>query len=308
MLCSSTKVIQQTHLSSPATFALLIAISNFLCTLIALRLIDRTGRRKLLLRGLSGMIIGMLVLSISFAFIRGTRATEDDEEDGEGGGAGGAAIMSLIGMTGFCCAYALSLGNVPWIVQSEVFVPELKALGTGLATSVNWAGNISVSSTFLHISQGQRINYFVDSEISAFDVADTVVTLRRYRTFGSFRTVCCNLRSGMGFHLLPPPWSVLFSRRHTYVYHQLMEDAFCSYPTETKGLSLEEVRSLFKNDKTSFGAIRHGGKSGDGDEETGLMGGGYYVLGNDDDQAGEEETEEPSEESDSSRTRRKGVV
>lgn len=149
----STKVIQQTHLSSPATFALLIAISNFFCTLLALRIVDRTGRRTLLLRGLVGMTIGMVVLSISFGFISDSAPLNVEGEVGEPR-AGAAAVVSLIGMTGFCCAYALSLGNVPWIVQAEVFVPELKAVGTGLATSVNWAGNILVSATFLHVSEG----------------------------------------------------------------------------------------------------------------------------------------------------------
>lgn len=64
------------------------------------------------------MILGMVVLSISFAFVR--EVGSDKEGGGGAGGGGVAAVMSLIGMTGFCCAYALSLGNVPWIVQSEV--------------------------------------------------------------------------------------------------------------------------------------------------------------------------------------------
>ncbi|GAA6014009.1 hypothetical protein JCM11491_003486 [Sporobolomyces phaffii] len=147
----STRVIEQTHLSSPATFALLIAISNFVCTLVALRLIDRTGRRQLLLRGLIGMIVGMVILSASFAFIP---RTVQRDSSGTAQRPRPAAIVSLFGMTVFCCAYALSLGNVPWVVQSEVFVPELKSLGTSLATAANWSSNIVISSSFLHISQG----------------------------------------------------------------------------------------------------------------------------------------------------------
>ena len=116
---SSTKIIQQTHLSSPATFALLIAISNFICTLLALRLIDHTGRRKLLLRGLTGMLAGMIVLSISFIFIPRSKAIESMIQEA-GAKAGAPAIISLIGMTVFCCCYALSIGNIPWVVQSEV--------------------------------------------------------------------------------------------------------------------------------------------------------------------------------------------
>lgn len=75
----------------------------------------------MLLRGLVGMIAGMIILSTSFIFIRDSQSGADSEDVGERkGGTMAAAVMSLIGMTGFCCAYALSLGNVPWIVQSEV--------------------------------------------------------------------------------------------------------------------------------------------------------------------------------------------
>ncbi|GAA5895584.1 uncharacterized protein JCM6883_001555 [Sporobolomyces salmoneus] len=231
----STKVIQQTHLSSPATFALLIAISNFVCTLIALRLIDHTGRRRLLLGGLIGMISGMLVLSISFGFIR-----EGQER------AGVAAVLSLIGMTGFCCAYALSLGNVPWIVQSEVFVPELKALGTGLATSVNWAGNIFVSSTFLHISRG----------------------IGPSGAFALFAAICAG---GWGF-------------------------TYCLLP-ETKGLSLEEVRSLFKTEDQTPTPPR-----------SEQVGNSYHVLENADDEEQGDSGGEHDSDGDEPRTRRKGVL
>ncbi|GAA6058991.1 hypothetical protein JCM10212_001701 [Sporobolomyces blumeae] len=144
----STKIIQQTHLSKPATFALLIALSNFACTIVALRLIDHAGRRQLLLRGLVGMLAGMVVLSVSFAFVPLEPSASQTAR------AGPAAVFALSGMVVFCCSYALSLGNVPWVVQSEVFNQDLKALGTSSATGVNWFANVFVSGTFLHISQG----------------------------------------------------------------------------------------------------------------------------------------------------------
>ncbi|CEQ41155.1 SPOSA6832_02843, partial [Sporobolomyces salmonicolor] len=170
----SAKILHQTHLSAPATFAIFVAVSNFACTLVALRLIDRVGRRTLLLRGLAGMAVGMAVLAGAFGFIPDQGEVEH--------GAGAAAYAALLGMVGFCCAYALSLGNVPWVVQSEVrlrvlpwqlfwrgasavrltsrrwrfwqvFNQDLRALGTGLATATNWIANLLVSSTFLHLSR-----------------------------------------------------------------------------------------------------------------------------------------------------------
>lgn len=47
---------------------------------------------------------------------------------------GAGAYISLVAMITFCASYALGLGNIPWVVQSEVFTHELRALGAGFAT------------------------------------------------------------------------------------------------------------------------------------------------------------------------------
>lgn len=45
--------------------------------------------------------------------------------------------------------YALGLGCVPWLSQSEIFTYPARGLGTGLATATNWAGNLLIGATFL---------------------------------------------------------------------------------------------------------------------------------------------------------------
>ncbi|KAM0752048.1 general substrate transporter [Meredithblackwellia eburnea MCA 4105] len=147
----SGKILQAAHFSKPVTFAMLIAISNFLCTIIALRLIDHTGRRLLLLRTVPGMVVGMFFTGLAFIFIPSVRTGEE----GAGAGAGAWAYVALVSVVVFCCSYALGLGNVPWVVQSEVFFRhELRAVGTSLATATNWLANLIVAATFLHISEG----------------------------------------------------------------------------------------------------------------------------------------------------------
>ncbi|GAA5873138.1 hypothetical protein JCM8547_006802 [Rhodosporidiobolus lusitaniae] len=150
----SAKIIQQTHLSQPAAFALFIAVSNFLSTFGALRLVDRLGRRTLLLRTLVGMTISMSVLAFSFAML-----PKQIESQGESvvtavpGRASLWAFLAIAAMVMFCCSFALGLGNVAWVVQSEVFNQDLRALGNGIATAVNWTSNLVVSSTFLYVSK-----------------------------------------------------------------------------------------------------------------------------------------------------------
>ncbi|SCV70346.1 BQ2448_1740 [Microbotryum intermedium] len=151
----SGKILQAAHFSNPASFAMIVAITNFLCTIIALRLIDRLGRRPLLLRTLLGMSVGMLVLGISFFFIPKGRSTATGVIIGERPGA--AAWFALVGMAIFTSNYALGVGNVAWVIQSEVFSHELRGIGTSLATvqecNTGWTVNLIVASTYLHLAQ-----------------------------------------------------------------------------------------------------------------------------------------------------------
>ena len=97
------------------TKSLPICNNASLCTIIALRLIDHTGRRSLLLRTIPGMVAGMFLTGLSFIFIK-AGPVEDMSE-----GAGAWAYVGLMSIVVFCSSYALGLGNVPWVVQSEVF-------------------------------------------------------------------------------------------------------------------------------------------------------------------------------------------
>ncbi|POY73302.1 hypothetical protein BMF94_3636 [Rhodotorula taiwanensis] len=150
LLVAAAKIIHQTGLGQPAAFAIFVAVSNFVSTIVALRLIDRVGRRALLLRTLLGMIGGMALLSFAFIFIH--LAPETEEVATIARAPSPWAFVAVFAMCIFCVSYALGIGNVAWVVQSEVFNQELRALGNGLATAVNWSANLVVSSTFLHLS------------------------------------------------------------------------------------------------------------------------------------------------------------
>ncbi|GAA6040499.1 hypothetical protein JCM8097_005435 [Rhodosporidiobolus ruineniae] len=152
----SGKIIALTHLSQPAAFACFVSVSNFLSTLVALRLVDRLGRRTLLLRTLVGMVVGMSLLAVSFVFMPGGEAQSQVGEvvvRAAGQGPNAWAFVSLLGIVIFCCSFALGLGNLAWVVQSEVFNQDLRALGNGIATAVCWLCNLTISATFLYISK-----------------------------------------------------------------------------------------------------------------------------------------------------------
>lgn len=144
----SATILEAADFRNPAAFSMAIAGSNFLATLLSLRLIDSTGRRKLLLATLPFMAIGMALMALSFRMIPHPAEFVASER-----GASVWAYCSLGSMVLFVMTYAVGMGPVPWVVQSEVFDQELRAIGTGLSTAMNWLANFVASSTFLSLSE-----------------------------------------------------------------------------------------------------------------------------------------------------------
>lgn len=141
--------------SSPTLTALSVALTNFIMTCVALQLIDRIGRRRILLWSIPFMAFGLLLCSVGFWFIS---LPEDFNADNPSATPEAfesvplteryAELLVLISMIIYVGAYALGLGNVPWM-QSELFPLSVRSLGSGLSTSTNWGANFVVGLTFL---------------------------------------------------------------------------------------------------------------------------------------------------------------
>lgn len=143
---------------SPTLTSLSVAGTNFLFTAAALAVIDRVGRRRILLWSVPLMVIGLLLCAVGFRFFF---FSPDDELPAIGDGDGAAtststttpkatpaAITILLSIMVYVAAYALGLGNVPWM-QSELFPLGVRSLGSGAATCANWTANFAVGLTFL---------------------------------------------------------------------------------------------------------------------------------------------------------------
>lgn len=98
-----------------------IGAVSLAAAVVAIVLVDRIGRRKLLLAGLIGMTASLVALSIVSV---GASSTETSS-------AGAVAMVVFMGSFGF------SLGPIAWVVISEVFPAHLRSRGVALATAVN---------------------------------------------------------------------------------------------------------------------------------------------------------------------------
>ncbi|OLN92236.1 Myo-inositol transporter 1-like protein 1 [Colletotrichum chlorophyti] len=145
----SATIFTMVGFDQPTLTSLSVAITNFLFTVAALCLIDRIGRRKILLYSLPFMIAGLMLSAYGFSFIDLRTETVAVAEGGADAGADkGAAVLILISIMIYVASYALGLGNVPWM-QSELFPLAVRSIGSGVSTATNWGANFVVGLTFL---------------------------------------------------------------------------------------------------------------------------------------------------------------
>jgi len=119
-----------------------VGVVNVLMTVISLFLIDKWGRKPLLLVGLLGMIASLVALGTLFHI--------EHEKVGIG------AVISIFTYISF---FAISLGPIAWLIISEIFPLEIRGKAMGFAIAANWICNIIVSLTFLTLLELLQPSY-----------------------------------------------------------------------------------------------------------------------------------------------------
>jgi SP family galactose:H+ symporter-like MFS transporter len=113
-----------------------VGIINVLLTIVALWLLDRAGRRPLLLYGLVGMILSLGVLG--FAFL------SPDMTPVMAGVSVGSVMV-------YVACFAIGLGPVFWLMISEIYPLKIRGRAMGVAAVANWGSNLLVALTFLSL-------------------------------------------------------------------------------------------------------------------------------------------------------------
>ena len=107
-----------------------IGCTNVIFTLIAMALIDRFGRKLLLMIGSAGMMFMLFGLSVLY-FMKQT-----------------SGIMVLVFILGYIACFSASLGPVVWVVIAELFPNRLRSKGMSVAIVALWISCIVVTITF----------------------------------------------------------------------------------------------------------------------------------------------------------------
>ncbi|MEU3950430.1 MFS transporter [Streptomyces sp. NPDC029526] len=116
--------------SNAIYYSVFIGIVNVIITVVSLGLVDRIGRRPLLIGSLGGMAVSIALLGIAFV-------------------ADLSPLVMLIAMMLYIVAFGIGLGPVFWVLLGEIFPPAQRAEGSGAGATVNWLSNFVVSLLFL---------------------------------------------------------------------------------------------------------------------------------------------------------------
>ena len=157
--------------SSSLLLSLFTSIVNIVGTLVAIALVDKIGRKPLLVIGSAGMAVALAVTGYAFSFAR--VVGEDAQLPYQWG------VVALISASAFVLFFAASWGVVMWVLLGEMFPPRIRAAALALGTSTNWVANWLVTVSFPTLRDWNLpITYY---GYAAFAVLSLVFVLRYLR-------------------------------------------------------------------------------------------------------------------------------
>ncbi|TQD71123.1 hypothetical protein C1H46_043341 [Malus baccata] len=105
-------------------------------TVVGAALIDKSGRRPLIMVSATGTFLGCFLAGTSF-FLKGNGLLLD-----------WVPIIAVSGVLIYIASFSLGMGAVPWVIMSEVFPIHVKGAAGSLVVLVNWLGAWAVSYTY----------------------------------------------------------------------------------------------------------------------------------------------------------------
>ena len=117
-----------------------VGITKTVFIFVATFLLDRVGRKPLLMIGTLGMVIALAVLGFALTMVEHTKEKLM-----------WALILSIIAVYTFVAFFSMGIGPIAWVYLSEIFPLRVRALGVGIGVAVNRLMNAAVSFSFISI-------------------------------------------------------------------------------------------------------------------------------------------------------------
>lgn len=125
---------------------------NVAFTIVAIWLVDRVGRRPLLIFGVGAMIVGLGALG-------GLWFLPDSEVKG---------ILAVLCVMIYIAGFAVGLGPITWLFLSEVYPLRVRGVAMSCGVFINWIANFGVALTFLTLVDaiGAAITFWIYTALS----------------------------------------------------------------------------------------------------------------------------------------------
>ncbi|KAI3890494.1 hypothetical protein MKX03_025036 [Papaver bracteatum] len=144
--------LRQTFVSAgfpPDLGTTICAILPIFVTSLGVSLIDRAGRRALLLVSATGLVLGCLLAGAAF-FMKDHELLLD-----------AVPALTVTGILVYIGSFSIGMGAVPWVVMSEIFPINVKGVAGSLATLVSWFGTWVASYTYNYLMSWSTYGTFM---------------------------------------------------------------------------------------------------------------------------------------------------
>lgn len=127
--------------SSALLTSVITSVTNIVVTIVAILLVDKVGRRIMLLVGSVGMTVTLGLMALAFSFgtldAQGTATLPDPW-----------ATVALVCANGFVVFFGASWGPLVWVLLGEIFPNSIRAGALAVAAAAQWVANFFISTTF----------------------------------------------------------------------------------------------------------------------------------------------------------------
>lgn len=116
------------------------SVTNIVVTLVAIALVDKIGRKRLLVIGSAGMTVSLGVMAWVFSqapIVEGEPVLSDS-----------AGVTALIAANAFVVFFGATWGPVVWVLLGEMFNNQIRGTALGLAAAAQWLANFGISVSF----------------------------------------------------------------------------------------------------------------------------------------------------------------
>ncbi|KAL6324549.1 hypothetical protein AAG906_013361 [Vitis piasezkii] len=132
----STSVFRSAGIASDVAASALVGASNVFGTAIASSLMDRQGRKSLLITSFAGMAASMMLLSFSFTW---------------SALAPYSGTLAVLGTVLYVLSFSLGAGPVPALLLPEIFASRIRAKAVALSLGMHWISNFVIGLYFLSV-------------------------------------------------------------------------------------------------------------------------------------------------------------